>query len=446
MEAYAPALFFTFLSPCRPAFSQPTWRFFQCYLWALLLAPGRHCVTGLYRVCFFLDRSLTSVERFLSEYQWDLMGAVSGVLSQLQRGLGDKLRIHGAYALVLDTALVAKTDGKMPGVQAWHDSSGNPDRGERLVGHHWALGALLSRWGDRFLAWPLVARLLSGQLNPCTWLVDPQGQIRAATIWDVTLAVVFQMAVLLGGLPVDGGPALRVIADAFFSKSPFLNALLEKGFHLISQLRHDAVGWDDPPGYTGADPPQACGTKWKLRDLLTACVPDEVRVCLYGKWSLVRCVVRDVWLRDVNRKVRVVVVEGIKRPVLLLSTDLSLSAAAIIDLYAARFTIEIAIRDLKQTFGLGDYQATTGIAILRFVHLCCLSFCVWRWLLLPDQAPHWLPATEAAAKDVTPLSFTRARRGLRRLVLERLLGHKSASEADFSEPAWIDEAILRLAA
>ena len=40
--------------------------------------------------------------------------------------------------------------------------------------------------------------------------------------------------------------------------------------------------------------------------------------------------------------------------------------------------IELTIRDLKQHFGLGDYQCTTTLAILRFVHLACLAFCLWR--------------------------------------------------------------------
>jgi len=56
---------------------------------------------------------------------------------------------------------------------------------------------------------------------------------------------------------------------------------------------------------------------------------------------------------------------GIKEPVILVSTDLSLTAAHIIDIYAARFSLEIAIRDLKQHFGFEDYQATTTTAMFR---------------------------------------------------------------------------------
>lgn len=47
--------------------------------------------------------------------------------------------------------------------------------------------------------------------------------------------------------------------------------------------------------------------------------------------------------------------KGKKEPVILLCTDLTLQAVQIIEIYAARFSIEIAIRDLKQNFGFGDF-------------------------------------------------------------------------------------------
>ena len=447
MEAFVPALFLSFVAGCRPAFSKPTWPYFQAFLWAFLLVQGRQCVTRLARACFFLDRSLSSFERFLETYQWDLLGAVQGVTGQLVQRLGPALQIEGGFLMALDSLLVAKEGKKMPGVQDWHDSSGNADRGERIRGHHWMLGALLSRFGERFLAWPLVARLVSGKKNPCTWIGTPEGTMRPATIWDAGFAVIFSLAAVLGGLPVEGGPALRVVADAFFSKAPFINELRARDIPLISRLRHDAVGRDtEPPPYCGRGRYPTRGRKWKLRDLLQRGPVEELAVHRYRRRVTVRCVVRDVWLSEVTQKVRVVVIESIKEPVLLMSSDLTLSARAIIEIYGARFAIEEIIRDLKQHLGFADYQARTSQAILRFVHLSCLSCCVWRWLLLPAQATTWLPPDVAADQDVTPLSFRRAQRGLRRLVLERLLFRNSASPAEVekSEPDW--EAVFRIAA
>ena len=100
---------------------------------------------------------------------------------------------------------------------------------------------------------------------------------------------------------------------------------------------------------------------------------------------------------------------------------------------------------MKQHFGLGDYQARTYQAILRFVHLCCLSCCFWRCMLLPEQAPTWLPPDVAADPEMAPLSFQRAQRGLRRLVLERLLLRDSASRAETQKCEPDLEAVFRIA-
>ena len=81
---------------------------------------------------------------------------------------------------------------------------------------------------------------------------------------------------------------------------------------------------------------------------------------------------------------RVVVLEGAKEPIILVCTELSLSALQLIEIYGARFSIELTIRDLKQHFGLGDYQCTTTLAILRFVHLACVAFCLWRLALIEN--------------------------------------------------------------
>ena len=59
------------------------------------------------------------------------------------------------------------------------------------------------------------------------------------------------------------------------------------------------------------------------------------------------------FLRDVKNKVRVVVAEGASRPILLVSTSLDLSPTQILEIYAARFSIEIAIRELKTTLRFG---------------------------------------------------------------------------------------------
>lgn len=446
MDTFFPEVMIAYISSFRQVFSKPNWIYFQSFLWALLLVDGRKCVTGIARACFFVDRSLSSFQRFLSDYHWDLTEVMSCLVKLLVSELGDKMKIYGAHLIAVDTSFVFKSSKRMMGVQKWKDHSGNSDRGGHIVGHNWAIGALISCFGDRFLSWPICCRLISGKVNPFCFIAAEDGTIRRANIWDIVRAVPYQMVFFLGGVPCDGGPPVRVVADAFFSRAPFINPMIDKGIDVISRLRIDAVGWDDPPPYPGRGRPRRRGQKWKLAELLKAYIPEEFEVKIYGKACLIRCVVRDVWLRDISSRVRVVVIEGIRHPVILMSTDLSLSAQHIITIYASRFSIEIAIRDLKGYFGFGDYQCTSHVGFLRFIHLCCLSFCLWRLMLLPENASKWIDQTPPKITFESELSFARARRALRKSVLEKIIFSKFAPEANLQKIQKDFEPLFRIAA
>jgi hypothetical protein len=423
MENFFPEILLAYLQSFRQAFYQPGWLYFQGYIWATLLSGGRKCVTQIARACFFIDRSLSSWERFLAEQQWDVNQVMLALIGLLQQELGDTLKYAGRYVIALDPTFVAKVKGRMLGVQTWREHSENPDRGTQVTGHQWMLGGLLTKLGERWRCFPVWSRLVSGKQNPSHFVVSPDGEAHRMSIWETAIAMISQAASMLSGAP------LCVVMDAYFAKACMLNALIEMGVTLITRLRHDAVGWDDPE-YCGRGRPPKRGKKWKLAELWKAEPHETVTAHLYGKVVEVSVVVRDVWLRDVSEKVRVVVVEGVQRPILLACTDLSMSAAQIIELYAARFSLELAIRDLKGYLGLGDYQSTTTLAFCRFVVLSCVAFCLGRLLLHGNHVDAWLEDISAAPVKETRLSFARLRRGLRCFVLKQLIFSKFPPQAE----------------
>jgi hypothetical protein len=435
MAALVPALLTEYLALFRPHFSKPSFSYFSGYLVSLLLTSGRKTMRRVAHTCFFVERHLASWERFLSEYKWDLNAVLTSLLQRLIAQLGDDLQIHGAYLAALDTWLVAKNGHAMPGVQAWHDHSGNADRGKRIRGHHWAILGLIA-WSatwDRYLCFPWLLRLISGQSNPCQMVVDAAGVAHWANFWECVLPLLWQLQQGLGDAP------LRVVADAYFSKAPFLNPLVQAGIHVISRLRKDAVGWDNPTPEQRADAKH--GQKWKLAQLLQHEVPQTVTAYIYGHHVTVQAVTRIVWLRNVTQQVKVVVLAGIKKPIILMATDVSLTATQIIEIYAARFTIELAIRDLKQYFGLGDYQCYRGSAIHRFVHLACVAFCGCRLIQL--RHPKWLPAPP---RGVAPTSFAHLRTALRRFLVGRILAPTSAENPEVPAKSAELDAVLRITA
>jgi hypothetical protein len=424
MDIFFPAQTLSLFQVFAPCFTAPSFAYFQSYLWALMVVEGRKCMTRLARCVFFHQRDLSSWERFLAEHRWSLTAVTARLVTLVVAQLGAQLQVHGAYLLGTDTTLVAKTATRMVGVQKWKDHS-NADRGAYLVGHHWNLGGLISPWETRGLCWPLVMRFVPGLKGARQWLVGDTAELMS--FWDAAIAALLEVMRCLGEASV------RVVADAYYSKAPLLNGWRVRGIDLVSRLRKDAVGWDDPeprPPRTRGRKPRD-GRKWPLASLLTAVTPTRARLTLYGKLTAVVFVVRDVWLRDVTQKVRVVVLEGAKEPLLLVSTALGLSALQIIEIYGARFSLELTIRDWKQHFGLGDYQCTTTLAILRFVHLACIAFCLWRLALVESLTAGWLQGTSSRVSlPEAPLSFQRVRRALRAWATRQILLANATPGAD----------------
>jgi len=424
MEHVFPDILVGYLLEFRHAFSQPGWRYFQGFIWAMLLVTGRKCVTQIAHACFFVDRSLSSWERFLSEQQWDSNQVMGDLVGLLQRELGEALLYAGRYVLAFDPTFVAKVKGRMLGVQTWRQHSKNPDRAAYVVGHHWLLGGMLAKFGASWRCFPVWSRLISGQKQPSHFVGTADGQVHVMTIWETTMAMVLQAAAMLGGIP------LVAVMDAYFAKACMFNFFLETGQTLITRLRHDAVGWGDPT-YCGRGRRPTRGKKWKLAELWQdASLRETITAHVYGKVVEVSVVVQDIWLRDVNDKIRVVIVEGVQRPFLLACTDLSMTASQILELYAARFSLELAIRDLKGFVGLGEYQSTTTLAFLRSVLLSCVALSIGRLLLHGKKVDSWLKDLPGSPVSDTSWSFARLRRGLRYVALKHFLFSKFPEQGE----------------
>lgn len=408
-------------------------------LW--VLGTTRKCVTNIAKAAFFVDRSVANWERFVSEYRWDLYGVWQTLVNALTERLHEKLLVYGEYLAVIDTTLIAKLMGKMPAVQRWQNHSGNAQKGQYLVGHHWAMIGLVCCCQASFLCLPVLMRLLPGLINPYGFVATAEGLVRL-DFWSVTLALAFHLQHLLQNAP------LRLVADAFFAKAPFINPLVEAGIHVISRLRDDGVGWDDPEpkGPHKRGPQKKKGREWKLARLLQEELTRAVTVTIYGKQESLWVAVRDVWLRGVARKVRVVVVQTAKAPLILVSTDLLLSAEQIISIYSARFCIELAFRELKQHMGLGDYQCTGFAGIYRFVHLSLVAYCLGKLALMQATSRDWLMEEgQSWDRKTTPLSFHRLTSRLRRFALKAILTN-SATVLDFTKRDEVIKKVLRMAA
>ena len=435
MDNFFPEIWIPYLLHFRQAFSKPTFPYFVGFMFSLLIGQSRKCLTHIADTCVFVDKSLSGWHRFLSTFQWNLPKLTESLIALLLSELDGSLSYAGHLIFAVDPTFVKKVKGKMSGVQKWRQNSTTSDK--HVIGHQWLIGGFLTRVKHHWHCLPVISRLISGKSNPSHIAVDPQGNAQPMGIVDTALSAVFFVKNSVKSKP------FCVVADAFFSKANFITPLIEQGITLVTRLRHDAVGFL-PPHYCGRGRRPTRGKRIKLAKCFDTLQKRTATAWLYGKQCQVQYVVIDLFLRDVKNKVRVVVAEGASRPILLVSTSLDLSPTQILEIYAARFSIEIAIRELKQHFGLGDYQSTTTLAFLRFTQLCCTAASLARLILLKHGSPDETRKTTGEATTKPTISSVRQR--LRSFAIRRLIFDKSADSADLIKQDIDIKAILRITA
>jgi len=169
-----------------------------------------------------------------------------------------------------------------------------------------------------------------------------------------------------------------VAVDAFFAKQPFIKALTDVGFEVVTRLRKDSVlrylyhgprrrGRGRPKTYDGRIDPK------NLRhDQFCVCAKAED-----GSWIAYEAVVNvKAWKRNVRLVVEHRLDENgqVKSYKLYASTDLSMPGGDVKHAYNSRYQIEFLFRDAKQFAGLSQCQARSEEKL--FFHLNTALTCV----------------------------------------------------------------------
>ena len=72
MNAFFPTILLTYLELFGQHFTSPSYAYFKSYVWAMMILETRKTITNIAYACFFLEKHITSFERFLSDNKWDM--------------------------------------------------------------------------------------------------------------------------------------------------------------------------------------------------------------------------------------------------------------------------------------------------------------------------------------------------------------------------------------
>lgn len=253
------------------------------------------------------------------------------------------LRCNGRLVLVGDGIKIGKAGKKMPAVKRLHQSSESNTKPEYILGHSCQAVGLLARGLSSIVSIPLAARIHEGVV------FSNRGQ---RTLLD-------KMIALLASLGLDS--PYYFVADAYYASCKIALPLLQEGHHLVTRVRHNAVGYlpAPVPERPKRGRPKRYGEKYPLKRLFGE---DEFLQILespvYGEAGVkLRVWSRDLLWRPLGILVRfVAVVHPTRGRLILMTTDLTLAPLDVIRLYGYRFKIEVSFKSALHTVGVFLYH------------------------------------------------------------------------------------------
>lgn len=252
------------------------------------------------------------------------------------------VRCRGRLVLLADGLKKSKCGKRMPAVKLLHQAGESNTKPTFIMGHSCQALAFLAQVGQCYHAVPLCARIHEG-------LVFSNRDKR--TLLD-------KLLLLLSALSLPG-PVL-LVADAYYASGKMIRGMFSQGGQLVSRLRHNACAFEPlapASGPRSRGRPRLYGRKVYLRELFNAALQTMPSPAYGEKGVTLQWTSQDLLWRPAGCLVRMVaVVHPSRGRILLLSTDLTLTASEVIALYSLRFKIEVSFKQSLHTLGAWAYH------------------------------------------------------------------------------------------
>jgi hypothetical protein len=429
-----PASLLSLLAGLAPLFTAPSVRTFCGLACGFLARPGKPTVCGMLEGAGLSrlwphDRA----HSFFSRARWkpDELGlAVARLAVSLLVPDGEPV------AVAIDDTLFRRRGKKVWAASWFHDGSAQGPA-KTGYGNNWVVLAVIVRI-------PMIARPVA---VPVMAKLVIKGSNSASRLW-LARRMTGQLA---GALP---GRAIHVTADSAYAGGELKG--LPAGVTWTTRLRKDAALHALPPQRTGKrGRPRVKGDRLpSLARLAATTAFTQVTVTRYGKTVAVQAAVATCLWHSVfgSRPVTVVIVRDKSASgldIALVTTDTTAAAAQVIERYATRWAIAVAIQDAKQLFGAGQARNRTARAVERTLpfQLACQAIAVlWYATAGHDPAdaenrrsaaPWYTTKSQPSTADMTAK--------LRRVIIAARFhvsrpGHPTRQEISALRLAWADAA------
>jgi hypothetical protein len=358
-----------------PVFTRPGWVRFVQWVTGMVLCGEEHTITQIV-VALGLESRWRVLEHFAEYGAWDHVAVERQTLRLIEQARPARWGCY--HPVALDDTKLHRTSAKVWGTCTFHEASArSPNRAETVRAHNWVvMGDLVP--GTPWTYLPHAARLYCREKQ-----LPPGEPFHTKTAWAVELlrqADGESSAPILGVF--DGAYAVETVVK------PCVHPGSEqRRIEILTRLRVDARLY-----HPVVARPRRKGRRPKWGERLAA--PQHhvywptswraSRAWVYGRirpfrYKQLRC----RWAvsgPQIPVHVFVVEVPGYREPWFLVTTALNLSAAQVVEVFAARFRQEDGFRDHKQRLGMEECRAWTKEPVLRTFQVQMIALTLLRLL------------------------------------------------------------------
>jgi hypothetical protein len=387
------AWWLSLLSEFAPGFTRPGWVRFVQWVTGMVLCWEDHTLTQIL-TALGLESRWRVLEHFAEYGAWDREAIERHTLRLLEQER--PARWGCDHPVAVDDTKLHRTSKQVWGTCTFHESSArSPNRAETVRAHNWVvMGALTP--GRPWTYLPHAARLYCRQ-----------SQLPAGETFRTKTALA---AELLRRADAESAAPILGVFDGAYAVDTVIRPCLEpepglRRIDIVTRLRADArlyhpVG--TRPHAKGRPPTWGPRIAAPQHHLYWPVGWQAAQAWVYGRlrrfqYKQLRC----RWaVSGPQLPVHVLVIQlaGYKEPWFLITSALDLSAAQVVEAWAARFRQEDGFRDHKQRLGMEECRAWTKEPILRTFQVQLVALTLLRLLQARlDQAwgpGSWWPTPE----------------------------------------------------
>jgi hypothetical protein len=384
----------TYLTRALPLRSVPT--FIELLIGAMITQSG--FVTQAWLAINPL-RTWTSYYKWLKDGKWSWVAL--GV--QLAKMVVRFYR-QPNWFLIFDDTFIYRNSKKAPGSGIFHQHGNKANRPVYARGQCWVSLALSISTGIKHSAIPLLSRLMRVDGN--------NSKLEAAKTLTRVIA------------PVFTGSTTFILMDSWYMKWPLLGYLLDKGFHVIGQVRKDTALYDFPTRTGKRGRPAKYGTKFTA-DVVADLPEEQDEVFLYGKKQKVRyrsakclarfmkdTIIRAVWMQFEDEQ------GNLSKPRIIISSQPYLSAEDVFIYYAKRWAIEDLFNQMKNRWGWREAWQQSRQVLHRWTQILSVAYA------LPQLLATYIPDEWNGLAELTPWRKKQpVTAGRVRMIMQMILGN-----------------------